>query len=183
MGFNPLADNCSRNSSRRLTMKIGLSRKTKISAAAAVAVVTILASTALAMSSISFQLGTVASYDFGSFGPGYPIPGTVQIQAFTMRPGDTVPWHYHKGVSYVILSRGTLTEQHVVGPGQCASEELSAGSAFVEPPGLVHSVTNTGKEVAVIWWATVFPESDGIAQFSPEFKSGGVYPADKPNCN
>ena len=38
---------------------------------------------------------------------------------------------------YVILARGTLTEQHLIGPGQCASEEVTPGSAFVEPPGLV----------------------------------------------
>src|SRR5262245_35516514 len=75
-----------------------------------------------------------------------------------MKPGDTVPWHYHKGVSYVILSRGTLTEQHLVGPNQCESEELSAGGAFVEPAGLVHSVTNTGNGSAEIWWATIPPK-------------------------
>jgi hypothetical protein len=85
-------------------------------------------------------------------------------------------------VSYVILSRGTLTEQHLVGPDQCESEALSAGSAFVEPAGLVHSVTNTGNDAAQIWWATIFPQSDGIAQFSPSFQSGGVYPANPPNC-
>ena len=160
-----------------------MSRKGKISAGIAIGLVTVLAGTALALSSISFKIGTVASYDFGGFGPGYPIPATIQIQAFTMKPGDTVPWHYHKGVSYVILSHGTLTEQHVVGPDQCASEELTAGSAFVEPPALVHSVTNTGNDVAVIWWATIFPKSDGIVQFSPEFKSGGVYPVNAPSCN
>lgn len=160
-----------------------MSRKGKISVGIMLSLVTILAGTTLAMSTISFTIGTVAGYDFGGFGPGYPVPGTVQIQAFTMKPGDTVPWHFHKGLSYVILERGTLTEQHVAGPNQCASEEVTAGNAFVEPPGLVHTVTNTGNDVAVIWWATVFPKSDGIAEFSPAFKSGGVYPANAPNCN
>ena len=160
-----------------------MSRKRKISGGIVLGLVAILAGTALALSDISFKIGTVAAYDFGSFGPGYPIPGTVQIQAFTMKPGDTIPWHYHKGASYVILQRGTLTEQHLLGPEQCASEDVTAGNAFVEPPGRVHTVTNTGNDVAVIWWATVFPKSDGIAQFSPEFKAGGVYPVDAPNCS
>ena len=106
-----------------------MSRKRKISVAIVIALVTVLTGTALALSSISFNLGTVASYDFGGFGPGFPIPGTIQIQTFTLKPGDTIPWHFHKGVSYVILSRGTLTEQHLVGPAQCASEEVTAGSA------------------------------------------------------
>jgi len=130
--------------------------------------------TALAVSNIVFKLGTIASYDFGGYGPGYPVPGTIQIQGFRMSPGETVPWHYHKGVSYVILSRGRLTEQHVVAPNQCASEEVSAGSAFVEGPGQVHTVTNTSKDEVVIWWATIYPKRDG---------PGGIYPAKDPNCH
>ena len=160
-----------------------MSRKGKISIGIVLGLMTILAGTALALSTISFTIGTVAGYDFGSFGPGYPVPGTIQIQAFTMKPGDAIPWHYHKGASYVILARGTLTEQHLLGAERCASEELTAGSAFVEPAGLVHTVTNSGNDVAVIWWTTIFPKSDGIVRFSPEFRSGGVYPVDAPNCN
>lgn len=161
-----------------------MSRKGKITVVMMAALVTtLLAGSVLALTSISFTIGTIASYDFGGFGPGYPVPGTVQIQAFTMKSGDTVPWHYHKGLSFVILERGTLTEQHVVGANQCASEEVTSGSAFVEPPGLVHTVTNSGNDAAVIWWATIFPKSDGIAEFSPAFKSGGVYPANAPSCN
>jgi len=148
-----------------------------------IGLVTVLAGTALALSNISLSLGTVASYDFGGYGPGYPVPGTIQIHAFKMNPGDIVPWHYHKGTSYVIVARGALTEQHIIGPNQCTSEEVKSGSAFVETPGLVHSITNTGNDVAVIWWATVFPESDGIVQFSHEFRAGGVYPVNPPNCN
>src|SRR5271157_1556117 len=81
-----------------------MSRKRKISVGIVIALVTVLTGTALALSSISFKIGTVASYDFGGYGPGYPIPGTIQLQAFTLKPGDIIPWHYHKGVSYVILS-------------------------------------------------------------------------------
>ena len=159
-----------------------MSRKRKISVGILMAVVTVLTGTALALASISFTIGTVASYDFGAYGPGYPIPGTIQIQAFTLNPGETIPWHYHKGVSYVVLSRGTLTEQHVVGPDQCASEQLKAGSAFIESPNQVHSVTNTGQNVAVISWATIFPKRDGIVQYNPQFKSGGIYLVTAPSC-
>jgi cupin domain len=160
-----------------------LSRKAVVFCLLAIGLIVLVARTALALSNISLKLGTVASYDFGGYGPGYPVPGTIQIHAFTMNPGDTVPWHYHKGVSYVIVARGTLTEDHLVGPDRCASEEATAGSAFVESPGLVHSVTNTGNGVAIVWWATIFPESDGIVHFSPEFKAGGVYLVNAPNCS
>jgi len=148
-----------------------------------IALTTLLVGTAFALADISFNTGTTANYDFGSFGPGYPVPGTVQIQAFTLAPGESIPWHYHKATSYVVLARGTLTEQHATGPSQCDSEEFAAGTAFVEPAGAVHTVANTGRDAAIIWWATVFPKSDGVARFTPSFKSGGVYPADVPNCN
>ena len=100
-----------------------------------------------------------------------------------MAPGETSPWHFHKATSYVVLLRGTLSEQHATSPTQCELEEFSARAAFVEPPGAVHTVTNPGPGVATIWWATVFPQSDGVAQFTPSFESGGVYPADAPSCN
>jgi quercetin dioxygenase-like cupin family protein len=159
-----------------------MTQKRKISTGIVIALMTVLTGTALALSSNSFSTATVASYDFGGFGPGFSVPATIQIQKFTLRPGETIPWHFHKGVSYVILSRGTLTEQHLVGPAQCESEELTAGSAFVESPGQVHSVTNTGSDDAVISWTTIFPKSDGIVQFNYEFKSGGIYLVTAPNC-
>jgi quercetin dioxygenase-like cupin family protein len=161
-----------------MAMKTG-----KIAGGTVAVALTILVGTAYALSSISFTTGAVASYDFGGFGPGYAVPATVQIQAFTVAPGETIPWHFHKATSYVVLARGTVTEQHVAGPNHCESEEVGAGSAFVEPAGAVHTVTNTGNNAAVIWWATVFPESDGVAPFTPSFKSGGVYPAEPPSCN
>ena len=159
-----------------------MSRKRSIAAGVAVALTTALVGTAYALADISFSTGTT-SYDFGGFGPGYPVPATVQIQAFTLAPGESFPWHFHKATSYVVVVRGTLTEQHVAGPNQCETEEFSAGDAFVEGPGAVHTATNTGPGAATIWWATVFPESDGVAQFTPSFKSGGTYPADVPSCN
>ena len=162
-------------------MKNLLSRKTRvISAVAGISLVAILASTVFALSNISLTLGST-EYDFGD---GNPIPAMVQIHVFTMKPGDTIPWHFHKAPSYVILKRGTLTEQHYdQQTGQCHSEQVTAGNAFVEPPGLVHTVTNSGNGDATIWWSTVFPESDGVVEFTPSFKVGGVYPVAAPNCN
>ena len=162
-------------------MKKLSSRKAKvISALVAISLVTMLATTAFALSNISLTLGSTL-YDFGD---GNPIPATVQIHVFTMKPGDTIPWHFHKAPSYVILKRGTLTELHYdQQTGQCHSAEVTEGNAFVEPPGLVHTVTNSGNGDAIIWWSTVFPEGDGVVEFSPSFKVGGVYPVAPPNCN
>src|SRR5215470_19332339 len=145
-------------------MKNLLSRKAKvILAVAVIGLVTLLATTAFALSNISLTLGST-EYDFGD---GHPIPATVQIHVFTMKPGDAIPWHFHKAPSYVILKRGTLTERHYdQQTGQCFSEQVTEGNAFVEPPGLVHTVTNTGNGVAIICWSTVFPESDGVVEFT-----------------
>jgi quercetin dioxygenase-like cupin family protein len=155
-------------------------RKAKIAVAVVAGVLIVLVGTAFALSNIALTLGTVSTYDFG--GDIGSVPATVQIHVFTMKPGDTVPWHYHKGPSYVILARGHLTETHYL-DGQCGSEDVNAGDAFVEPPGLHHTVVNTGNKDAVIWWSTVFPKSDGVVEFSPSFKAGGVYPVTPPNCN
>jgi hypothetical protein len=160
-----------------------MTRKRKLAIATLICLVTLMVSSAFALSNIALLLGTVPAYDFGLAGPGYPVPATIQIHAFTMKPGDAVPWHFHKATSYVILAHGKLTEDHLVGPNQCASEEFHGGSAFVEGPGQPHTVKNTGTNVAVIWWATVFPQSDGIVEFAPGFKAGGVYPVQAPDCD
>lgn len=156
-------------------MKRLLSRKGKISIAIAIGVIVALAGTAFGVSNLLLRIGTISSYDFGGFGPGYPVPGSVQIQGFTIKPGETVPWHYHKALSYVVLAHGTLTETHLVGPNQCASQEVHGGDAFAEAPNEVHTITNSGRDVAVIWWATVYPQSDG---------PGGIYLVNPPPiCN
>jgi len=160
-----------------------MTRKRKLVVGTLIGLLTVLVGSAFALSNIALLLGTIPAYDFGIAGPGYPVPATVQIHAFTMKPGDVVPWHYHKATSYVILAHGSLTEEHLAGPDQCVSEEFHRGAAFVESPGQVHSVKNTGNNVAVIWWATLFPKSDGIVEFAPGFKLGGVYLVPAPNCN
>jgi quercetin dioxygenase-like cupin family protein len=159
-----------------------MSRK-RIVAGVVISLVALLVGSALALSNITLLLGTIPNYDFGTAGPGYPVPATVQIHAFRMNPGDEIPWHFHKGLSYVILTHGTITEEHLVSADHCESEQFGEGAAFGEGPGQVHTVKNTGSDTAVIWWATVFPKSDGIVKFGPGFRLGGVYPAPVPNCS
>jgi quercetin dioxygenase-like cupin family protein len=138
-----------------------------------VSAVVLLVGTAVALSIMSTSEGTVASYDFGSFGPGFPVPGTVQIQTFNMKPGDVFPWHFHKGQAYVIILKGQLTEQELVGPNQCSTlETASAGDALVESPGKIHTVTNPGPGAAIITWATVHPKGEDASTF-----------VSTPNCN
>ncbi len=135
--------------------------KTMMRTGLALCVMATLAGTAVAFSTLFTVQGTVASYDFGSFGPGHPVPGTVEIQAFTMKPGDVIPWHYHKGLSYVIVARGAVTEQELTEQNTCGPiMPEGPASAFVEPPGKKHTVANPGPGAAIIYWATVYPQGD-----------------------
>ena len=151
--------------------------KRKITAVVVAGILTLLAGPAFAFSDVFFKSGaTLDAYDFGTVHGQYIgiQPAFVVIEGFTMRPGDTVGWHYHKGQSYVLLAMGTVIEQDYIN-GQCTSRQDHAGDAFVEPPGQIHNVTNDGPGVAIIWWVTVFPQSDGL-------QADGTYYVDSP-CN
>jgi quercetin dioxygenase-like cupin family protein len=164
----------------------------KIAGGAVVGVLTILAGTAFALSNISLTLGSLPSYDFGTInlttGDTDPVgtkPATVQFHTFTVKPGEAIGWHYHKAVAYVAIEHGTLSEQHINPDRTCSAwVTFGVGSAFVEEPGDVHRVTNTGNSAAVVTWATAFPTQDGVVQILPQFTVGGVYPPpNPPSCN
>jgi quercetin dioxygenase-like cupin family protein len=151
--------------------------------ALAVLAIGVLAGTAFALANISLTVGsTPVKFDFG--GEDGSQPGTVQFHTFTLKPGEVIGWHKHKAVSYVVLERGTLKETHLDEDSQhCISAEFQSGTGFVEGPGELHTVANTGKGAAVITWATVYPTNDPIIQL-PQFTAGGIYFAtDAPNCN
>lgn len=149
-----------------------MSRRSKV--ALVVCLVAGLIGTAAAFSSLFLFQGAVASYDFGAFGG--VGPGTVEISAFTMKPGDVIPFHYHKGLSYVLVVRGNVTEQELNPDGSCGPvNQDAAGTAFVEPAGKVHTVANPGHGAAIIYWATVFPQGDP--------NGDAVYLDPQPGCN
>ena len=164
----------------------------KIAGGTVICVLTILAGTAFALSTISLTLGSLPSYDFGTVnlttGDIDPVgtkPATVQFQTFTVKPGEAFDWHYHKAVAYVAIEHGTLSERHINEDGTCSAwVAFGVGSGFVEQPGDVHTVANTGKSAAVVTWATAFPTEDGIVPILPQFRVGGVYPPpNPPHCN
>ena len=170
-----------------------MSRTGKVAGGTVVGVLTILVGTAFALSNISLTLGSLpSSYDFGTInlttGDTDPVgtkPATVQVHTFTVKPGEAFPWHYHRALAYVVIEHGTLSERHVNGDGTCSAwEAFGEGSAFVEEPGDVHRVANTGKSEAVVTWATAFPTEDGVFRILPQFTVGGVYPPpNPPSCH
>jgi quercetin dioxygenase-like cupin family protein len=77
--------------------------------------------------------------------------GTLPIQAgtdvvmaqITVDPGGSSGWHSHPGGAIIVVKTGTLTVYRSIG-SQCQANTYSAGQTFIERPGEVDDVVNTG---------------------------------------
>jgi quercetin dioxygenase-like cupin family protein len=82
--------------------------------------------------------------------------GTIPLQFGTdiamvqimVEPGGSSGWHSHPGGAIIIVKQGTETVHKAVG-NQCVVETRSAGDAFIERPGEVDQVVNTGTVPAI----------------------------------
>jgi quercetin dioxygenase-like cupin family protein len=61
----------------------------------------------------------------------------------TVNPGGSSGWHSHPGGAIVVVKQGSLAVHQSIG-SQCQITTYSAGQAFIERPGEVDDVTNTG---------------------------------------
>jgi quercetin dioxygenase-like cupin family protein len=67
----------------------------------------------------------------------------VAMSQITVIPGGSSGWHSHPGGAIIVVQQGTLTVYTSVG-NQCQTATYSAGQAFIERPGEVDDVLNTG---------------------------------------
>lgn len=67
----------------------------------------------------------------------------VAMAQITVDPGGSSGWHSHPGGAIIVVKQGALTVYRALG-SQCRTETYSAGQAFVERPGEVDQVVNTG---------------------------------------
>jgi quercetin dioxygenase-like cupin family protein len=67
----------------------------------------------------------------------------VAMAQITVDPGGSSGWHSHPGGAIIVVKTGTLTVYRSVG-SQCQTTSYSAGQAFIERPGEVDDVLNTG---------------------------------------
>ena len=67
----------------------------------------------------------------------------VAMVQITVDPGGSAGWHSHPGGAIVVVKQGSLTVYSPVGP-KCQTTTYSAGQAFIERPGEVDNVLNTG---------------------------------------
>jgi quercetin dioxygenase-like cupin family protein len=73
----------------------------------------------------------------------------VMVQ-ITVQPGGSSGWHSHPGGAIIIVKEGTLTVYSPVRHG-CRTATYSGGQAFVERPGEVDDVFNTGTAPYVLY--------------------------------
>src|SRR6266571_494702 len=67
----------------------------------------------------------------------------VAMAQITVDPGGSSGWHSHPGGAIIVVKQGALTVYRSVG-SQCQTATYSAGQAFIERPGEVDDVLNTG---------------------------------------
>ncbi len=67
----------------------------------------------------------------------------IAMAQITVDPAGSSGWHSHPGGAIVVVQQGSLTVYHSVGR-QCQTTTYSAGQAFIERPGEVDDVLNTG---------------------------------------
>jgi quercetin dioxygenase-like cupin family protein len=67
----------------------------------------------------------------------------VAMAQITVVPGGFSGWHSHPGGAIIVVKEGSLTVYRSVG-SKCETATYSAGQAFIERPGEVDQVVNTG---------------------------------------
>jgi quercetin dioxygenase-like cupin family protein len=74
----------------------------------------------------------------------------VAMAQITVVPGGSSGWHSHPGGAIIIVKQGELTVHRAIG-SQCQTTAYSAGQAFIERPGEVDQVVNTGTVPYVLY--------------------------------
>jgi quercetin dioxygenase-like cupin family protein len=74
----------------------------------------------------------------------------IAMAQITVNPGGSSGWHSHAGGAIIIVQAGTLTTYRAAGH-KCESTTYTAGQAFIERPGEVDQVLNTGSVPYVLY--------------------------------
>ncbi len=74
----------------------------------------------------------------------------VAMAQITVDPGGSSGWHSHPGGAIIIVKQGDLTVYRALG-NRCQIDTYTAGDAFIERPGEVDDVLNTGTNAYVLY--------------------------------
>jgi quercetin dioxygenase-like cupin family protein len=97
----------------------------------------------------------------------------VAVAQITVQPGGSSGWHSHPGGAIIVIREGSLTVNRALGD-QCQVETHSAGEAFIERPGEVDQVVNTGSVPFVL--LVTFPRLPHGAPARNDHPNPGVCP-------
>jgi quercetin dioxygenase-like cupin family protein len=73
----------------------------------------------------------------------FQVGTDVAMAQITVQPGGSSGWHSHPGGAMIVVKEGSLTLYRSIG-GQCETFTYGTGQAFIERPGEVDQVVNTG---------------------------------------
>jgi quercetin dioxygenase-like cupin family protein len=106
----------------------------------------------LAVSALGFSSAFAVAGLLKDFGP---LKETVNEEMYelTLSSGNDTGFHTHPGPAFVIVAKGTLTEDRGCG----RIERHEAGSAFQEETGAVHDVRNEGGEAVKLYVFQIVP--------------------------
>src|SRR5947207_999749 len=92
----------------------------------------------------------------------------VAMAQITVDPGGSSGWHSHPGGAIVVVKTGTLTVYRSIG-SQCQTQTYGAGQAFIERPGELDDVLNTGT-IPYVLFVTFprVPEGDSARTDEPD---------------
>ena len=91
------------------------------------------------LTNVSLALGTNTSD--GSI--PLQVGTNVAMAQITVDPGGSSGWHSHPGGAIVVVQQGSLTVYESIG-SHCHTMTYASGQAFIERPGDVMQVVNTG---------------------------------------
>jgi quercetin dioxygenase-like cupin family protein len=74
----------------------------------------------------------------------------VVMTEITVVPGGSSGWHSHPGGAIIVIKQGDLSVSRSIG-SQCETTNYTAGQAFIERPGEVDDVVNTGTTPYVLF--------------------------------
>ena len=100
---------------------------------------TVLATPPIALTNVPLARGTNTSDGTLPLQDGTDVA----MAQITVDLGGSSGWHSHPGGAIVVIRQGSLTVYRSAG-SQCQTSTYSAGQAFIERPGEVLDVVNTG---------------------------------------
>jgi quercetin dioxygenase-like cupin family protein len=110
-------------------------------------------------------------------------PATVTVRTLTIKPGETLAWHYHPGYAFNVVKSGTLTVEDGCGEEETLSPAPNPESAFEETDGRVHRAKNlSATEDVVVYNTFLVPEGRPTTVNIPGNERRCGPPADVNEC-